>query len=154
MSYFSPDTGVVFVGDTCGVRVTPGGFVLPPTPPPDIDLPLWFNSLSTIEAWRPDTLMLTHFGPSHPVSAHLAELRDHLQLTERLAREALAQPGDDAARERYFINRLRDGSESSDDAVGTAGVQSGGAVQSELAGDAALPHETREVAQHRGAAFC
>ncbi len=41
------------------------------------------------------------------MSAHLAELRDHLQLTERLAREALAQPGDDAARERYFIDRLR-----------------------------------------------
>ena len=33
VSYFDRDSGVAFVGDTAGVRLMPGGFVLPPTPP-------------------------------------------------------------------------------------------------------------------------
>ena len=41
VSYFSAESGVAFVGDTAGVRVVPNGFVLPPTPPPDIDLEIW-----------------------------------------------------------------------------------------------------------------
>lgn len=43
VSYFY-DTGIAFVGDTAGVQVVLGGFVLPPTPPPDIDVPAWMAS--------------------------------------------------------------------------------------------------------------
>ncbi len=49
VSYFSAETGVAFVGDTAGVRLVPGAFVMPPTPPPDIDLESWRDSLSIIE---------------------------------------------------------------------------------------------------------
>ncbi|MFN7917948.1 MAG: MBL fold metallo-hydrolase [Vicinamibacterales bacterium] len=107
VSYFSGDTGLAFVGDTAGVQVMPGGFVLPPTPPPDIDVPLWLASLDRIEAWRPASLFLTHFGPTHAPSTHLAELRDHLRLVEDLARRALALDADEAAREAWFIDRIR-----------------------------------------------
>ena len=107
VSYFSADSGIAFVGDTAGVQVIPGGFVLPPTPPPDIDVPAWSRSLDLIEQWRPDTLFLTHFGPSGQAGAHLAELRDHLQLVERLARQVIAATSDDAARESQFIALLR-----------------------------------------------
>lgn len=107
VSYFSADAGIAFVGDTAGVQVIPGGFVLPPTPPPDIDVPAWSRSLDLIEQWRPDTLFLTHFGPSGQAGAHLAELRDHLQLVERLARQVIAATSDDAARESQFIALLR-----------------------------------------------
>ena len=106
VSFFSADSGVAFVGDTAGVQVMPGGFVLPPTPPPDIDISLWIASLSTIERWHPQTLFQAHFGPSASVSAHLAELRDHLHLMERLAREAIASIADNE-REAWFIERLR-----------------------------------------------
>lgn len=106
VSFFSADTGIAFVGDTAGVRVTPDGFVLPPTPPPDIDIPLWMASLSTIEAWHPQSLFLTHFGPSTAVSAHLAELGDHLRLMERLAREAMTRI-EEGEREAWFIEQLR-----------------------------------------------
>ena len=68
VSYFSADSGIAFVGDTAGIRVTPGGFVLPPTPPPDVDLEAWRDSLRRIEAWSPQTLFLTHFGPSAPLA--------------------------------------------------------------------------------------
>ncbi|MFN7982260.1 MAG: MBL fold metallo-hydrolase [Vicinamibacterales bacterium] len=105
--YFSADAGVAFVGDTAGVQVAPGGFVLPPTPPPDIDIARWMQSLARIEAWHPETIVLTHFGPVNRVPTHLAELRDHLHLVERLADTALAVPGDDAAREQWFIEEVR-----------------------------------------------
>jgi glyoxylase-like metal-dependent hydrolase (beta-lactamase superfamily II) len=107
VSYFSSDTGIAFVGDTAGVQVVPGGFVLPPTPPPDIDLAVWLDSIAVIERWRPQSLFLTHFGPSDRVTTHFAELRDHLQLTERLAREAMAASSDEAAREARFIDLVR-----------------------------------------------
>lgn len=106
VSFFSADTGIAFVGDTAGVRVRPDGFVLPPTPPPDIDVALWMASLSTIEGWHPQSLFLTHFGPSASVFPHLSELREHLQLMERLAREAMAGVSEDG-REGWFIEQLQ-----------------------------------------------
>src|SRR5262245_8058833 len=66
VSYFSADTGIAFVGDTAGVKLLPDAFVLPATPPPDVDLELWSESFRIIDAWRPDALFLTHFGPSSP----------------------------------------------------------------------------------------
>lgn len=107
VSYFSDDTGVAFVGDTAGICIVPGGFVLPPTPPPDIDLEQWKDSLATIERWGPETLFVTHFGPAAPSGPHLTELRDHLDLVARLAKDSLAVEGDDAAKERWFVERLR-----------------------------------------------
>lgn len=81
--------------------------MLPPTPPPDIDIARWNESLTLIEQWHPHTLFLTHFGPSNAVSAHLAELRDHLQLIEHLADSVMARGGDDAAQEASFIEEVR-----------------------------------------------
>jgi glyoxylase-like metal-dependent hydrolase (beta-lactamase superfamily II) len=107
VSYFDAETGIAFVGDTAGVQVQPHGFVLPPTPPPDIDLPKWLASLETIERWHPRCLFLTHFGPAEPVTPHLSELRDHLHDVERLAREAMASSADDALREAWFVDRVR-----------------------------------------------
>src|SRR5205807_1562574 len=80
VSYFSADSGVAFVGDTAGVQIVPKGFVLPPTPPPDIDLEIWEHSLTAIDRWQPDTLLNTHFGPAGPSRPHLTEMRDHLGL--------------------------------------------------------------------------
>lgn len=107
VSYFASDAGIAFVGDTAGVQVVPGGFVLPPTPPPDIDLPVWLDSLGTIEQWHPATLFLTHFGPAAGTGVHLAELREHLQLVERFTRDAVASSEDATEREAFFIEHLR-----------------------------------------------
>ena len=52
VSYYDRDSGVAFVGDTAGIRRGQNGFVLPPTPPPDIDLEAWRDSLKTIDRWR------------------------------------------------------------------------------------------------------
>ena len=107
VSYFSPDAGIAFVGDTAGVRRQQGRVVLPPTPPPDIDLEAWRDSLARISAWHPETLFITHFGPYAPVAAHLTEMADHLELTSGLARASLARPGSDEEREAWFTDEIR-----------------------------------------------
>jgi glyoxylase-like metal-dependent hydrolase (beta-lactamase superfamily II) len=107
VSFWSPDTGVAFVGDTAGVMVVPGGFILPPTPPPDIDVERWKESLSVIEAWRPETLFLTHFGPAVQAPTHLAELSAHLDLMAQLAQRSLSQAGGDAEQEAWFVDQVK-----------------------------------------------
>jgi glyoxylase-like metal-dependent hydrolase (beta-lactamase superfamily II) len=107
VSYFSADSGIAFVGDTAGIRREPGRFVLPPTPPPDIDLERWRDSLARIGAWRPETLFVTHFGPYAPAAAHLTEMADHLELVAGLAGASLARSGEDEDREAWFTEELR-----------------------------------------------
>jgi glyoxylase-like metal-dependent hydrolase (beta-lactamase superfamily II) len=107
VSYFSADTGIAFVGDTAGVRLQAGRFIMPPTPPPDIDLEAWRDSLARIAAWHPRTLFITHFGPFDPVAAHLTEMADHLELTSGLAKASLARDGSDEEREAWFRDEIR-----------------------------------------------
>jgi glyoxylase-like metal-dependent hydrolase (beta-lactamase superfamily II) len=105
VSYLHTRTGLAFVGDTAGVR-SEGPFVLAPTLPPDIDLDLWRTSINRIADWKPAALFLTHFGPWAPVDQHLVALRDSLELTSRWARDSLAQDGDDASREAWFVSQV------------------------------------------------
>ena len=107
VSYFNDETGLAFVGDTAGIKRTASGIVVAPTPPPDIDLESWETSLRKIEAWRPDTLFITHFGPASPYAPHLNALREHLQVTTGLVRESLARDGTDEDREAWFTDRVR-----------------------------------------------
>ena len=107
VSYFNPDTDIAFVGDMAGIKRTADGYVLPPTPPPDIDVDAWNASLDRIERWRPGTLFLTHFGPSASPVPHLAELREHLTLAADLVRASLQRETSDEEREQWFTEQIR-----------------------------------------------
>jgi glyoxylase-like metal-dependent hydrolase (beta-lactamase superfamily II) len=107
VSYFSGDARIAFVGDTAGIRLIPNGFILPPTPPPDIDLERWHASLSRIGRWRPETLFVTHFGPHGGAAAHLAEMADRLEWIAGVAKASLAGEGTDDARESWFAEEIR-----------------------------------------------
>jgi glyoxylase-like metal-dependent hydrolase (beta-lactamase superfamily II) len=106
VSYFDRTSGIAFVGDAAGVKISPRGLVMPPTPPPDIDLEAWRDTLARIDAWRPDTLFLTHFGPYAPYDAHLADLREHMELTAGLVKTSLSREGDDESREVWFAEQM------------------------------------------------
>jgi glyoxylase-like metal-dependent hydrolase (beta-lactamase superfamily II) len=106
VSYFDASSGVAFVGDVAGVRID-GGYVLPPTPPPDIDLEAWAASVERILAWSPGTLFLTHFGPSTDVRAHLAALLDNLQMTAGMVRASLDDDRTDEERRAAFADAVR-----------------------------------------------
>jgi len=104
--YFDRSSGIAFVGDTAGVCVQ-GGYVLPPTPPPDIDVEAWLDSIQTIDRWQASTLFLTHFGPiTDAVPAHLQTLAQNLQRSAALVRESLATDGTDADRKAHYETRM------------------------------------------------
>ena len=75
--YLDPN-GTLYAGDAAGVRIQPNHIVLPPTPPPDVDVDAWRDSLDEIERRRPERLALIHFGVADDVMRHLADLRRHL----------------------------------------------------------------------------
>jgi glyoxylase-like metal-dependent hydrolase (beta-lactamase superfamily II) len=106
VSYFDASSGVAFVGDVAGVCVS-GGYVLAPTPPPDIDLELWRSSADRILEWSPSTLFLSHFGPVTQVRPHLAELVDNLAMIAASVRESLNGPGSDDEKSERFAEWLR-----------------------------------------------
>ena len=106
VSFFDPSAGVAFVGDVAGVCVQEG-YVLPPTPPPDIDLEAWSISVDRILAWSPSTLFLTHFGAVTRVRPHLAELLDHLQFVSDAVRQSLDEEGTDEEKSERFAEWLR-----------------------------------------------
>jgi glyoxylase-like metal-dependent hydrolase (beta-lactamase superfamily II) len=107
VSYFDAETRIAFVGDTAGIRRSSGPYVMPPTPPPDIDLGAWRASADRILAWQPDTLFLTHFGPHHGAVAHLQELMNRLDAWSRIARKILAAGGTDGEQLEEFVRQAR-----------------------------------------------
>jgi glyoxylase-like metal-dependent hydrolase (beta-lactamase superfamily II) len=90
VTYFEPSEGTAFVGDTAGICVNGHPLVLPATPPPDIDLDLWSESLNAIEKLQPRKLFLTHFGFSNQPSRHIANFRTRLQLWSEVSARVLA----------------------------------------------------------------
>jgi len=105
VSYFDRSSGVAFVGDTGGVCID-GGYILPPTPPPDIDLEAWRASVARIEAWSPATIFMTHFGPVNGVTTHLQTLVQNLETMAALVRARLSEPGTDDEQSRRFADDL------------------------------------------------
>ena len=73
------DSGWAFTGDVAGVRIARDQPIVPPTPPPDIDVEAWLQSIDTVQAWDPAALALTHFGAYEDVAAHLDTLRAALR---------------------------------------------------------------------------
>ncbi|HVD87112.1 MAG TPA: MBL fold metallo-hydrolase, partial [Solirubrobacterales bacterium] len=76
--YLHEETGTAFVGDVAAVRIPPTDLVLPPTPPPDIDIELWEKSIGIVEGWEPERLALTHFGLVEEPAEHLEAVRTRL----------------------------------------------------------------------------
>lgn len=109
VSYLDRETGTACVGDVAGVRFAPSEEVIPPTPPPDIDVERWNESLATIAAWAPARLLLTHFGTFDDVPEHLGRVRERLDEMASLARQSLDRPArDDEERVAWFRGQLRE----------------------------------------------
>ena len=107
VSFFDASSGVAFVGDTAGVRIGSSSFLMPPTPPPDIDLAAWRRSVELILSWRPETLFLTHFGPSGDPDAHMAKLLDRLDRHANLVRDAMTPERTEAQQREVFERQVR-----------------------------------------------
>jgi glyoxylase-like metal-dependent hydrolase (beta-lactamase superfamily II) len=76
--FFDAQSGDLFAGDAAGVRLQGIDYVRPPTPPPDLDIEDWSNTIDMMKQLRPDVLYLAHFGPTKHVSQHLEGVREQL----------------------------------------------------------------------------
>jgi glyoxylase-like metal-dependent hydrolase (beta-lactamase superfamily II) len=76
---FLDQDGTLYAGDAAGVRIGSGSFVLPPCPPPELDLEAWEHTLAEIDKRAPERLALVHFGVFDDVQEHLASLRETLR---------------------------------------------------------------------------
>ncbi|MEE4274057.1 MAG: MBL fold metallo-hydrolase [Thermoanaerobaculales bacterium] len=89
--------GDVVTGDVGGIRFPGADHVLPPMPPPDIDVELWRQSLDLIRGLEPERLLLTHFGAFSDPARHLDELEGRLIRWTAIAEKTLAAGGDPEA---------------------------------------------------------
>jgi glyoxylase-like metal-dependent hydrolase (beta-lactamase superfamily II) len=85
VAYRHRDSNLVLSGDVAGVRIGDGP-ILPPTPPPDIDVEAWHASIDRIAAWEPSALAVTHFGTfDSDVPEHLRTLHEELDRWAKVA---------------------------------------------------------------------
>jgi len=103
VSFLDTASRIAFVGDTGGIRRGSGSYVMPPTPPPDIDIEAWRASEQKILAWDPDTLFLTHFGPYHGTRQHFQAMFENMDAWSRIVRRLLADATlSDGERQKRF----------------------------------------------------
>ena len=107
VSYFDAAQGVAFVGDTTGIRIDNGPYILPATPPPDISLEIWESSFATILARRPSRLFLTHFGYVENPPEHIDEFRRRLHRWAELAGEILHSASSESEAKEAFVSRAQ-----------------------------------------------
>lgn len=103
VTYIDQREGVAFVGDTTGVRIDNQPYILPATPPPDIDLDLWDNSFAEILARKPARLFLTHYGFAEEPASHIGAFRERLHRWAAQTASILQNTPDEAAALRRFL---------------------------------------------------
>jgi glyoxylase-like metal-dependent hydrolase (beta-lactamase superfamily II) len=100
VSFLHLDSGRAFVGDVGGVRIPPCELLLPPTPPPDIDIEAWNASIDAVLDWRPASLGITHFDAVDEPEAHMEAMRAELDGGAERARKLGAEEFECDLRER------------------------------------------------------
>jgi glyoxylase-like metal-dependent hydrolase (beta-lactamase superfamily II) len=93
--------GTLYAGDAAGVRIQPGRYVLPVSPPPDIDVEAWHLTIDEIERRAPQRLALIHWGIAEDAADHLARLREELDRVAKIV--------GDGADEAEFVRRVQEG---------------------------------------------
>jgi len=106
VTYYDATERVAFVGDTAGICMEGNRFILPATPPPDISLELWAESLDLIAQLHPRRLFLTHFGYSDQPERHLQAYRERLQRWAALTAEILSRDKEPTESVRDFARAV------------------------------------------------
>jgi glyoxylase-like metal-dependent hydrolase (beta-lactamase superfamily II) len=106
LTYFDQSTGIAFAGDTAGLRYPGAPITTPLTPPPDIDVETWNQSIDTIASRKPQKIFITHFGPFDAVGEHLEDLRRRLRDWARWSEESLGKGETDEERAALFAQQV------------------------------------------------
>src|SRR5688500_18847845 len=87
--YFDPSSGDAYTGDAAGVSVPPSKLVAAPTPPPEIEVEVWLETIARLRAMAPRRLCRTHFGAGEDAEGQIAQLEAWLH-----AAAERSEPGD------------------------------------------------------------
>ncbi len=89
ISYFRD--GTVLAGDAAGVRMPGASYIVPVSPPPDIDVEVWHATIDAIRTRKPERLALVHFGIHEDVGSHLDRLDAELDRWAARVRDGMDQ---------------------------------------------------------------
>jgi glyoxylase-like metal-dependent hydrolase (beta-lactamase superfamily II) len=89
ISYFRD--GTLLAGDAAGVRMPGATYIVPVSPPPDLDVETWHATVDAIRARNPERLALIHFGVHEDVDAHLDRLDSELDRWAARVRDGMEQ---------------------------------------------------------------
>ncbi len=106
VAYFDDSDGVAYAGDTAGICIEGNPYILPATPPPDINLELWNSSLEAIASLEPKRLFLTHFGFCDHPARHIASYRERLARWSDLVANILSQGLDESQSSEAFLEAI------------------------------------------------
>jgi glyoxylase-like metal-dependent hydrolase (beta-lactamase superfamily II) len=107
VTYFDEREGVAFAGDTAGIRICNGPYIMPATPPPDIDLGVWEQSFAAILDRQPSKLFVTHYGYAENPAQHIADFRERLHLWEEITEQAMQLSSDIAVALQFFLEQTQ-----------------------------------------------
>jgi glyoxylase-like metal-dependent hydrolase (beta-lactamase superfamily II) len=83
--------GTLLAGDAAGVRMPGASYVLPVSPPPDVEVETWHATTDAIRARSPKRLALIHFGVHEDVAVHLDRLDAELDRWAARVRDGMGQ---------------------------------------------------------------
>lgn len=96
-AYLDERTGDLFAGDVAGVALPGSRYVRAPTPPPELDVPAWEQSIAKLQARRLSRLLLTHFGAHTWIDELFEQLKVRLHEGVAAVRAALTAGLDEPA---------------------------------------------------------
>jgi glyoxylase-like metal-dependent hydrolase (beta-lactamase superfamily II) len=108
VAYWDARSGAAFTGDVGGVRMQGTDYVCPPTPPPDLDLAAWRESIARLRALGARRWYPTHFGPFDDAAAHLDQLEANLDSFVGLGMEALDRGTEHESLTKLLHDRMAD----------------------------------------------
>jgi len=93
-AYWEAESGSLFAGDIAGVRLPGYTYVRPPTPPPELDLEAWYESIHRLRQLPLRQLCLTHFGvfedtADFGIGQHFDELETRLRTWGETVRQQI-----------------------------------------------------------------
>jgi glyoxylase-like metal-dependent hydrolase (beta-lactamase superfamily II) len=106
LTFWDAQDGTAFIGDVGGISVEGDEFILPATPPPDIDIEIWNQSLDAIAALRPAKLFLTHFGYANDPNAHIERYRARLAAWSGMVKNLLAAGKTEESAAQEFVDAV------------------------------------------------
>lgn len=97
----------LFTGDTGGIKILDGP-VIAPTPPPDINIEQWKDTIAFMRKLKPQRLYPTHFGEHKNVENYFNELESRLEEISEWGLNIIKSGKSDAEIERECDAMLRE----------------------------------------------